>query len=245
VAAVPTVTRSLLTARDSDGSDRSKSSGAKAVPTRFHATRELTTNRVVRDAGQIYEEIVSHFVTSGVPVQSDSGHRVRATRPTHRGSAHRDPGELEDAPLRRSGLVNGLKQTMLARPPRATLTRSGAGWGVLGAVLAAVDGRAVAPVSMVSSRSATDSTEEGRRSPKSTRRACRSGTTPTGLITAAALGGSSILSGAPRSSRRAGLVDKILRQCTFGNPPSTLNMRPLREVTSARAAAQCQRRQLG
>jgi predicted AAA+ superfamily ATPase len=54
---------------DSDGSDRSKSSGAKAVPTRFHATRELTTNRVVRDAGQIYEEIVSHFVTSGVPVR--------------------------------------------------------------------------------------------------------------------------------------------------------------------------------
>ena len=54
---------------DSDGSDRSKSSGATAVPTRFHARRELTTNRVVRDAGQIYEEIVSHFVTSGVPVR--------------------------------------------------------------------------------------------------------------------------------------------------------------------------------
>ena len=26
-------------------------------------------NRVVRDAGQIYEEIVSHFVTAGVPVR--------------------------------------------------------------------------------------------------------------------------------------------------------------------------------
>ncbi|MGV0736067.1 DUF499 domain-containing protein [Mycobacterium syngnathidarum] len=39
------------------------------VPTRFHATKELTTNRVVRDVGQIYEEIVSHFVTSGLPVR--------------------------------------------------------------------------------------------------------------------------------------------------------------------------------
>ena len=39
------------------------------VPTRFHATKELTTNRVVRDVGQIYEEIISHFVTSGLPIQ--------------------------------------------------------------------------------------------------------------------------------------------------------------------------------
>ena len=42
---------------------------AAAVPTRFHATKDLTVNRVVRDAGQIYEEIVSHFVTAGVPVR--------------------------------------------------------------------------------------------------------------------------------------------------------------------------------
>ena len=40
-----------------------------AVPTQFHATKELTTNRVVRDVGQIYEEIVSHFVTSGLSIQ--------------------------------------------------------------------------------------------------------------------------------------------------------------------------------
>ena len=29
----------------------------------------MTTNRVVRDAGQIYEEIVSHFVTNGASVR--------------------------------------------------------------------------------------------------------------------------------------------------------------------------------
>jgi len=40
-----------------------------SIPTRFHATKDLTTNRVVRDVGQIYEEIVSHFVTSDVPVR--------------------------------------------------------------------------------------------------------------------------------------------------------------------------------
>ena len=39
------------------------------VPTRFQATKELTTNRVVRDVGQIYEEVISHFVTSGVPIR--------------------------------------------------------------------------------------------------------------------------------------------------------------------------------
>jgi predicted AAA+ superfamily ATPase len=39
------------------------------LPTRFHATKVLTTNRVVRDAGQIYEEIVSHFVNSGLAVR--------------------------------------------------------------------------------------------------------------------------------------------------------------------------------
>lgn len=42
---------------------------ATTVPTRFHATRELTNSRVVRDVGQIYEEIVSHFVDGGLPVQ--------------------------------------------------------------------------------------------------------------------------------------------------------------------------------
>jgi len=42
---------------------------AATAPTRFHATKNLTVNRVVRDAGQIYEEIVSHFVTAGVPVR--------------------------------------------------------------------------------------------------------------------------------------------------------------------------------
>lgn len=39
------------------------------VPTRFHATKELTNTRVVRDVGQIYEEIVSHFVDGGLSVQ--------------------------------------------------------------------------------------------------------------------------------------------------------------------------------
>ena len=39
------------------------------IPTRFQATKELTTNRVVRDVGQIYEEIISHFVTGGVPIR--------------------------------------------------------------------------------------------------------------------------------------------------------------------------------
>lgn len=39
------------------------------VPTRFHATKDLTVNRVVRDAGQIYEEIVSHFVAADVQVR--------------------------------------------------------------------------------------------------------------------------------------------------------------------------------
>lgn len=39
------------------------------TPSRFHATKEVTTNRLVRDVGQIYEEIVSHFVTSKVSVR--------------------------------------------------------------------------------------------------------------------------------------------------------------------------------
>jgi hypothetical protein len=44
-------------------------SGTTSVPTRFQATKGLTTNRVVRDVGQIYEEVVSHFVTSGVSIR--------------------------------------------------------------------------------------------------------------------------------------------------------------------------------
>lgn len=39
----------------------------KAV-TRFHATKRLSPGRVVRDASQVYEEIVSHFVGADVPV---------------------------------------------------------------------------------------------------------------------------------------------------------------------------------
>ncbi|MFB8765312.1 DUF499 domain-containing protein [Nocardiopsis alba] len=39
------------------------------VPKRFQASKDLTTNRVVRDVGQIYEEIVSHFVASGIPIR--------------------------------------------------------------------------------------------------------------------------------------------------------------------------------
>ena len=39
------------------------------MPTRFHATKEVTLNRVVRDVGQIYEEVVSHFVLNAVPVR--------------------------------------------------------------------------------------------------------------------------------------------------------------------------------
>ena len=39
------------------------------VPTRFHATKELTSSRVVRDVSGIYEEILSHFVSAGVAVK--------------------------------------------------------------------------------------------------------------------------------------------------------------------------------
>lgn len=42
---------------------------ARTVPTRFHATKAVTLNRVVRDVGQIYEEVVSHFVLNDVPVR--------------------------------------------------------------------------------------------------------------------------------------------------------------------------------
>lgn len=37
--------------------------------TRFHATKELTSARVVRDVSQIYEEIIAHFVSEGVDVK--------------------------------------------------------------------------------------------------------------------------------------------------------------------------------
>ena len=64
-------TSSTGTGSGSSGSATSSGGGRSAapVPTRFHATKDLTVNRVVRDAGQIYEEIVSHFVTAGVPVR--------------------------------------------------------------------------------------------------------------------------------------------------------------------------------
>ena len=39
------------------------------VPTRFHATKDLSINRLVRDVGQLYEEIISHFVANDVPVR--------------------------------------------------------------------------------------------------------------------------------------------------------------------------------
>ncbi|SHQ43831.1 DUF499 domain-containing protein [Mycobacteroides abscessus] len=62
---------------ETDGSagDGTSSTGTLAggkvahIPTRFHATKALTVNRVVRDVGQIYEEIVSHFVTGDVPIR--------------------------------------------------------------------------------------------------------------------------------------------------------------------------------
>lgn len=40
-----------------------------ATPTRFHATKELTSARVVRDASGIYEEIIAPFVSAGVDIK--------------------------------------------------------------------------------------------------------------------------------------------------------------------------------
>jgi len=40
-----------------------------ATPTRFHATKELTSARVVRDASSIYEEIVAPFVSAGIDIK--------------------------------------------------------------------------------------------------------------------------------------------------------------------------------
>jgi hypothetical protein len=45
------------------------SAAAAKAPSRFHATKEVTLNRVVRDVGKIYEEVVSHFVLNDVPVR--------------------------------------------------------------------------------------------------------------------------------------------------------------------------------
>ena len=39
------------------------------TPKRFQATKDLSTTRVVRDVGQIYEEIISHFVTSDLSIR--------------------------------------------------------------------------------------------------------------------------------------------------------------------------------
>ena len=39
------------------------------TPKRFQATKDLSTTRVVRDVGQIYEEIISHFVTSELSIR--------------------------------------------------------------------------------------------------------------------------------------------------------------------------------
>lgn len=57
----------------SGGSSRQASEGTSKptpiVPTRFHATKEVSLNRVVRDVGQIYEEVVSHFVLNDVSIR--------------------------------------------------------------------------------------------------------------------------------------------------------------------------------
>lgn len=51
------------------------STGASGGPvavkqiTRFHATKELNSARVVRDVSQIYEEIISHFVSAGIEIK--------------------------------------------------------------------------------------------------------------------------------------------------------------------------------
>ena len=58
-----------LPVRTGTGTTTASGGTTPTVPTRFQATKELTTNRVVRDVGQIYEEVVSHFVTSGVPIR--------------------------------------------------------------------------------------------------------------------------------------------------------------------------------
>ena len=41
-----------------------------ATPTRFHATKELTSARVVRDASGIYEEIIAPFVSAGIDISN-------------------------------------------------------------------------------------------------------------------------------------------------------------------------------
>ncbi len=62
------------------GGDAATPDGPATVQliTRFNATKELTSARVVRDVSHIYEEIISHFVSSGVEVRVtldiESGH---------------------------------------------------------------------------------------------------------------------------------------------------------------------------
>lgn len=53
---------------DTPGSGDVRTSAVKRV-THFHATKELTSTRVVRDVSLIYEEILSHFVSGGVNVK--------------------------------------------------------------------------------------------------------------------------------------------------------------------------------
>lgn len=72
--------RSTQTPDGGTGQDNGET--APPAPTRFHATKNLTSDRVVRDVAQIYEEIVSHFVTNGiavrvtVDVESDQFHKL-------------------------------------------------------------------------------------------------------------------------------------------------------------------------
>src|SRR5690606_15929254 len=43
--------------------------GAAKVPTRFHATKDLNSARVVRDVSQVADEIVTHFVAANANVR--------------------------------------------------------------------------------------------------------------------------------------------------------------------------------
>jgi hypothetical protein len=52
--------------------DGNKGSGTQTTfkqLTRFHATKELDPNRVVRDVGMIFQEILSHFTSTGTPMR--------------------------------------------------------------------------------------------------------------------------------------------------------------------------------
>lgn len=52
-----------------DGGTDTPTVRVSVTPKRFQATKDLTTTRVVRDVGQIYEEVISHFVTSDLPIR--------------------------------------------------------------------------------------------------------------------------------------------------------------------------------